>query len=250
MVYYTEDDGTKQGTNALSKGDDGTKKGANALSKGGDGTKKRTNALSFTTMINEFSNVFKTELPGLFPMRKVEHIVDTEIAHQSASHRSSRIGRTRKVTGRVTRTRTRTRPTDSFTVGRTVLFVRKKDGTMRMFIDYRATNRETRRNRHPVPRVDECLERLSGARYFSKIDLEKWLPSGQNSSFGCPEISVQHPIRLLRVPSPTFRAYQCSAHISKDDERYSGRLHWSFRYCIPRWYTDLQQVRQGAWTIC
>ena len=51
------------------------------------------------------------------------------------------------------------------------LFVKKKDGTMRMCVDYRDLNRITIKNRYPLPRVDELFDRLHGAKYFSKIDL-------------------------------------------------------------------------------
>ena len=52
-----------------------------------------------------------------------------------------------------------------------VVLVKKKDGTMRMFIDYRALNKKTLKNRYPIPRVDELIDELHGAVYFSKIDL-------------------------------------------------------------------------------
>jgi hypothetical protein len=55
--------------------------------------------------------------------------------------------------------------------GAPVLFVKKKDGTQRMCIDYRALNNVTIKNSYPLPRVDELFDRLQGTRYFSKIDL-------------------------------------------------------------------------------
>ena len=55
--------------------------------------------------------------------------------------------------------------------GAPVLFVKKKDGSMRMCIDYRELNRITIKNRYPLPRVEELFDRLRGAKYFSKIDL-------------------------------------------------------------------------------
>lgn len=56
--------------------------------------------------------------------------------------------------------------------GAPVLFVRKKGGALRMCIDYRMINSLcTKRLNTPLPRIDECLERLSGAKYFSQLDL-------------------------------------------------------------------------------
>lgn len=52
-----------------------------------------------------------------------------------------------------------------------VLFVPKKDGTSRMVIDYRLLNAITIKNRYPLPRIDELMDRLQGAKVFSKIDL-------------------------------------------------------------------------------
>ena len=53
-----------------------------------------------------------------------------------------------------------------------MLFVKKKDGTMRLCIDYRQLNRVTIRNQYPLPRIDDLFDQLQGARVFSKIDLK------------------------------------------------------------------------------
>ena len=55
--------------------------------------------------------------------------------------------------------------------GHPILFAYKKDGSLRMCVDYRSFNANTRPDRYPIPRIDELLDRLGGSRFFSKINL-------------------------------------------------------------------------------
>ena len=56
--------------------------------------------------------------------------------------------------------------------GAPVLFVKKKDGTLRMCIDYRQINKVTLKNKYPLPRIEDLFDQLKGAGVFSKIDLQ------------------------------------------------------------------------------
>lgn len=55
--------------------------------------------------------------------------------------------------------------------GAPVLFVRKKTGELRMCIDFRMLNKQTKVDVHPIPRIADLLDRLTTARVFSSIDL-------------------------------------------------------------------------------
>lgn len=54
--------------------------------------------------------------------------------------------------------------------GALVLFVKKKDETLRLCIDYRQLNKLTIKNRYPLPRIDDLFDQIYGAAIFSKID--------------------------------------------------------------------------------
>ncbi|KAJ9525182.1 hypothetical protein QJQ45_020705, partial [Haematococcus lacustris] len=56
--------------------------------------------------------------------------------------------------------------------GAPILFVQKKDGSLRMCIDYRALNKLTVRDRYPLPRIDDLFDKLAGKRVFSSLDLQ------------------------------------------------------------------------------
>jgi hypothetical protein len=52
-----------------------------------------------------------------------------------------------------------------------VIFIRKKDGSWRLCIDYLQLNKETIKNQYPFPRIDDLFDRIKGVIMFSKIDL-------------------------------------------------------------------------------
>jgi len=52
------------------------------------------------------------------------------------------------------------------------MFVMKKDGKLRLCADYRALNKGTKKDQHPLPLVTEARDRLGGAKYFTKLDIK------------------------------------------------------------------------------
>ena len=56
--------------------------------------------------------------------------------------------------------------------GASILFVKKKDGSLRLCVDYRGLNRITIKNRYPLPLMSQLREQLGKAKYFTKLDLK------------------------------------------------------------------------------
>ena len=54
--------------------------------------------------------------------------------------------------------------------GAPVLFVKKKDGTLRLCIDYRHLNKVTVKNKYPFPRIDDLFDQMKGEKVFSNIE--------------------------------------------------------------------------------
>jgi hypothetical protein len=130
---------------------------------------------SCDSLLKRFSDVFPDTLPaGLPPKRAIDHRIEIMPGSTPPSRPTYRLS-----TGELDELKKQlseliahgfVRPSKS-PYGAPVLFVKKKDGSMRMCVDYRALNKVTIKNKYPLPRVDELFDRLKGAKYFSKIDL-------------------------------------------------------------------------------
>nr|GEX64537.1 retrotransposon protein [Tanacetum cinerariifolium] len=156
------------------RGNDGRnhdRQGASLMDTSSDGP-----SLETYPIVQDFSDVFPEELPGIPPER--EELLDLGFIRPSVS-----------------------------LWGAPVLFLKKKDGSMRLCIDYRDLNRVTIRNRYPLPQIDDLFDQLQGAKFFSKIDLK----------------SGYHQLRVKEqdIPKTAFRT------------RYG---HYEFLYCVGGWY--------------
>ena len=126
-------------------------------------------------MIQQYRDIFPEQLPqGIPPKRVVEHSIKIEPGSKPSYRPPYRLGPAEQdeleeqikdllAQGFI-------RPSCS-PYGAPVLFVPKKDGRWRMCIDYRALNKQTVKDRYPLPRIDLLLDRLGQARVFSKLDL-------------------------------------------------------------------------------
>ena len=126
------------------------------------------------SVVREFPDVFLEDLDGLPPHREVEFSIDLLPGAQPISKAPYRMAplelQELKEQLQELLDKGFIRPSVS-PWGAPVLFVKKKDGSMRLCIDYRELNRITVKNKYPLPRIDDLFDQLQGAKYFSKIDL-------------------------------------------------------------------------------
>jgi hypothetical protein len=125
-------------------------------------------------IVQEYPDVFPEELPGMPPDRDIEFIIDLIPGTAPIAKRPYRMAPAElaelKEQLRDLQQKGYIRPSSS-PWGAPVLFVKKKDGSMRMCVDYRSLNEVTIKNKYPLPRIDDLFDQLKGAKYFSKIDL-------------------------------------------------------------------------------
>ncbi|KAD3336672.1 hypothetical protein E3N88_32191 [Mikania micrantha] len=125
-------------------------------------------------VVKEFPEVFPEDLPGVPPPRQVEFRIDLVPGAAPVAKSPYRLApaEMQELSSQLQELLEKGFIRPSFSPwGAPVLFVKKKDGTFRMCIDYRELNKLTIKNRYPLPRIDDLFDQLKGATYFSKIDL-------------------------------------------------------------------------------
>lgn len=151
-------------------------------------------SLQSVPVVNEFPEVFPEDLPGVPPDREIDFGIDVLPYTQPISIPPYRMApaelRELKEQLKDLLDKGFIRPSVS-PWGAPVLFVRKKDGSLRMCIDYRQLNKVTVKNKYPLPRIDDLFDQLQGAKCFSKVDLR----SGYH----------QLKVREADIPKTAFR---------------------------------------------
>ncbi|KAJ9544953.1 hypothetical protein OSB04_024660 [Centaurea solstitialis] len=139
-----------------------------------DTSKEVKKTVSDVPVVCEFPDVFPENLPGIPPDRQVKFRIDLISGAAPIDRTPYRLAPTEmtKLMNQLQELLDKgfIRPSTS-PWGAPVLFVKKKDGSMRMCIDYRELNKVTIKNKYPLPRIDDLFDQLQGASYFSKIDL-------------------------------------------------------------------------------
>ena len=125
-------------------------------------------------IVCEFSYAFLEELLGLPSQRKMDFGIALVLGSQPISSAPYRMALTElkelKIKFDELLQKGFIRPSISLW-GAPILFVKKKDGTLRLCIDYRELNKITIKNKYPLPPIDILFDQLQGVRLFSKIDL-------------------------------------------------------------------------------
>jgi hypothetical protein len=131
-------------------------------------------SLNEIRIAQEYPNVFPEDLPGMPPDRDIEFIIELLPGTPPTSKRPYRmpVNELVELKKQIAELQSKRfiRPSSS-SWGAPMLFVKKKDVTQRMCVDYRSLNEVTIKNKYPLPRIEDLFDQMKGASVFSKIDL-------------------------------------------------------------------------------
>nr|GEZ48194.1 putative reverse transcriptase domain-containing protein [Tanacetum cinerariifolium] len=155
------------------------------------------------------------DFPGLLPARQVEFQIDLVPGATPVARAPYRLtpAKMQELSTQLQELSDRgfIRPS-SLPWGAPVLFVKKKDGSFRMCIDYRKLNRLTVKNRYPLLRIDDLFDQLQGSRVYSKIDLRSVIinlefgrKTFQRPHLGLAIVITSFKVREEDISKTTFR---------------------------------------------
>ena len=137
-------------------------------------TKRAESSLLDIPTVCDYPDIFPKELLGLPPQREIEFAIDVVQGATLESITPYRMAplelKELKLQLQELLEKGFIRPSVS-PWGAPVLFVKNKDGTLRLCVDYRQLNKMTMKNKYPLPRIDDLFDQLKGASVFSKIYL-------------------------------------------------------------------------------
>nr|GEV54970.1 putative reverse transcriptase domain-containing protein [Tanacetum cinerariifolium] len=115
--------------------------------------------------------------------------------------------------------------------GAPVLFVKKKDGSFRMCIDYRELNKLTMKNRYPLPRIDDLFDQLQGSSVYLKIDLRSAIHEKNYTTHDLELGAAVFALKMWRhylyeTRCTIFTDHKSLQHILDQKELNTGQQHW------------------------
>jgi hypothetical protein len=130
--------------------------------------------LDQVSVVCEYPDVFPEELPGMPPDRDIEFVIEliprtAPIAQRPYRMNPQELEELKKQLADML-SKGLIHPSTS-PWGSPILFVDKRDGTIRLCVDYRKLNEVTIKNKYPLPKIEDLFDQLNGAKVFSKIDL-------------------------------------------------------------------------------
>ncbi|KAD6453924.1 hypothetical protein E3N88_08630 [Mikania micrantha] len=160
-------------------------------------------------VVKEFPKVFPEDLPGVPPPRQVKFWIDLVPRPAPIAKSPYRLApaKMQELSSQLQELLEKGFIRSSFSP---VLFVKKKDGSFRMCINYRELNKLTIKNRYPLLRIDDLFDQLKVETCFSKIDLK----SGYHQLRDC----IQNSVWTLRIFDYALRVNQCTSRIHGPNE--------------------------------
>jgi hypothetical protein len=176
-------------------------------------------------VVCEYPDIFPDELPGMPPDRDVEFVIELQPGTAPISKRPYRmiLKELAELKNQLQELLDKgyIRPSSS-PWGCPALFVKKKDGSLRLCVDYRPLNAVTIKNKYPLLRIDVVFDELAGAKVFSKIDLRSGYHQIKIRPCDIPKIAFS--TCYGRVLGNVLRSHQCPSllHVSHEQRIYDG----------------------------
>nr|GEW36171.1 reverse transcriptase domain-containing protein [Tanacetum cinerariifolium] len=185
-----------------------------------DEDKLKGKRLEDLPVVQEFLEVFPKDLPGIPPTRQVEFRIDLIPGAAPVARAPYRLAPSEmmELVEQLQELADKgfIRPCSS-PWRALVLFVKKKDGSFWMCIDYRELNKLTLKNRHPLPRMDDLFDQLQGSSIYSKIDMRSGYHHKKEH-----EGHLRQILNLLKKEELYAKFSKCKFWISRVDVVFDG----------------------------
>ncbi|GJS61854.1 putative reverse transcriptase domain-containing protein [Tanacetum coccineum] len=213
--------------------------------------KSEEKRLEDVPIVRDFTEVFSEDLPGIPPTQQVEFQIDLVPGVAPVARAPYRLvsSEMKELSDQLQELSDKgfIRPSSS-PWGAPVLFLKKKDGSFRMCIDYQELNKLTVKNRYPLPRSDDLFDQLQGSSVYSKIDLRSWLPC-----YGDLRTLIMHESHKSKYSvHPSFDKMY---HVKVEHQKLFGLLvqpeipQWKWDNITMDFVTKLPKISNGYDTI-